>query len=94
MKKITVSLGLILTLSFGTTFNDGYEAFEKGDYQSALSIYEYLAAKNDSKALYNLGDIYSHGYGVKQDYKIAKELYKKACDGGIQIACYHYRLLN
>ena len=77
MKKITVSLGLILTLSFGTTFNDGYEAFEKGDYQSALSIYEYLAAKNDSKALYNLGDIYSHGYGVKQDYKKALKYYVK-----------------
>ncbi len=38
--------------------------------------------------------MYANGYGVKQDYKIAKELYKKACDGGIQIACYHYRLLN
>ena len=45
MKKLIVSLGLALTLSFGATVDEGVEAFEKGDYKTALIIFEDLAAK-------------------------------------------------
>ena len=47
MKKLIVSLGLALTLSFGATFNEGVEAFEKGDYKTALQIFEALSATNN-----------------------------------------------
>ena len=73
MKKLIVSLGLALTLSFGATLDEGKKAFDKGDYNTALIIFEDLASKNDTKAKFNLGSMYYNGYGVKQDYKAALE---------------------
>ncbi|MCT7541895.1 tetratricopeptide repeat protein, partial [Aliarcobacter cryaerophilus] len=89
MKKLIVSLGLALTLSFGATFNEGVEAFEKGDYKTALQIFEELSYKNNANAQYNLGNIYSNGYGVKQDYKKAIEWYEKAAAQGFAAAQYN-----
>ena len=85
MKKLIVSLGLALTLSFGATFNEGVEAFEKGDYKTALIIFEDLASKNDTKAKFNLGIMYYNGYGVKQDYKKALELNEKLIYSGLKM---------
>ena len=39
MKKLIVSLGLALTLSFGATLDEGAKALEKGDYKKALIIF-------------------------------------------------------
>lgn len=68
MKKIIVSLGLALTLSFGATLDEGIATFEKGDYQTAKTIFEDLASKNNVDAQFNLGLMYDNGEGVKQDY--------------------------
>ena len=38
---------------------------------------------------FNLGDSYNNARGVKQDYVKAKELFVKACDGGVQSACFN-----
>ena len=70
MKKLIVSLGLALTLSFGTTYNEGVEAANKGDYKTALIIFEDLASKNDAEAQNELGLIYENGYGVKRSAKL------------------------
>ena len=42
---------------------------------------------------YNLGNLYSSGQGVKQDYKKARELYSKACDIGHVDGCYNLGVL-
>ena len=89
MKKLIVSLGLALTLSFGATLDEGVEAFKKGDYKTALIIFEDLASKNNDKAQFNLGIMYGNGYGVKQDYLKAKELYEKAAAQGHSQAQYN-----
>ena len=130
MKKLIVSLGLILTLSFGATLDEGLKAVNKGDYKTALQIFEELSYKNNAKAKYNLGVMYENGYGVKQDYlkakewwekaaakghadaqnnigflyhngkgvkqdkKVAKKWYGESCDGGDQVGCDNYKLLN
>ena len=86
MKKLIVSLGLALTLSFGATLDEGAKAFEKGDYKTALQIFEELSYKNNAKAKYNLGVMYENGYGVKQDYLKAKEWYEKAATKGNALA--------
>ena len=94
MKKLIVSLGLTLTLSFGATLDEGVKAANKGDYQTAKTIYEELASKGNVGAQYNLGIMYGNGYGVKQDYLKAKEWFGKACDGGYQKGCDNYKKLN
>ncbi|MCT7541894.1 tetratricopeptide repeat protein, partial [Aliarcobacter cryaerophilus] len=89
MKKLIVSLGLALTLSFGATLDEGVEAFEKGDYKTALIIFEDLASKNDAEAQYGLGFLYYNGQGVIQDYKKAKEWYEKAAAQSFAAAQYN-----
>uniref|UniRef100_UPI000B2125D2 tetratricopeptide repeat protein n=1 Tax=Aliarcobacter skirrowii TaxID=28200 RepID=UPI000B2125D2 len=84
-KKIIFGLCLWLfatTLSFGANLQDGYSAYEKGDYKTAFIIFEDLASKGDAKAQYNLGFMYDNGYGVKQDYKKAIEWWEKAATQG------------
>ena len=84
-KKLIFGLSLWLfatTLSFGANFDDGVNAYEKGDYKTALTIFEDLAKKGDIDAQYNLGLMYDNGYGVKQDYKKAFEWYEKAAKQG------------
>ena len=89
MKKLIVSLGLALTLSFGATLDEGAKAFEKGDYKTALQIFEELSYKNNAKAKYNLGAMYQNGDGVRQDYKKAKEWFEKAAAQGFAAAQYN-----
>ena len=93
MKKLIVSLGLALTLSFGATLDEGVKAANKGDYKTALIIFEDLASKNNSVALYNLGVMYNNGHGVKQGYIKAKELYEKAALQGYVNAQYNLAVL-
>ena len=84
-KKLIFGLSLWLfatTLSFGANFDDGVNAYEKGDYKTALTIFEDLAKKGDIDAQYNLGLMYDNGRGVKQDYKKAFEWYEKAANQG------------
>ena len=38
--------------------------------------------------------MYANGEGVRQNYKIAKEWFGKACDNGLQQGCDAYRELN
>ena len=53
-----------------------------------------LANQDDVVAKSLLGGLYYQGKGVLQDFTIAKEWFGKACDGGVQIACNNYRILN
>ncbi|OUT11303.1 hypothetical protein B9N62_06750 [Campylobacter concisus] len=43
---------------------------------------------------YDLGILYEKGQGVGRDYHIAKELFGKACDLGLQPGCDFYKKLN
>lgn len=42
----------------------------------------------------DLGNLYSSGHGIRQDNKIAKEYFGKACDLGDQRGCDGYKILN
>jgi TPR repeat protein len=86
MKKLILSLLCIASLSFATTFEDGVDAFESKDYKTALKVFEELGLKDDIKSQYNLGIIYSNGYGIKKDEKKALEWYEKAAVQGLKEA--------
>ncbi|MFB1032782.1 MAG: sel1 repeat family protein, partial [Aliarcobacter cryaerophilus] len=67
-KKLIFGLCLWLfatTLSFGANLQDGYSAYEKGDYKTAFIIFEDLAKKGDAEAQGNLGAMYEYGEGVR-----------------------------
>src|SRR5574344_1096442 len=82
MKKIIVSLVVLLTLSFGNTIDEAKAYYEKKDYVSAFNIFEKLASNNDMVAQNFLGLMYRNGYGVQKDIQKAVELFKKSADQG------------
>lgn len=53
------------------------------DYIEALHWYEKAANQGHAVAQFNLGEMYQYGQGVRIDLTTAKELYGKACDGGL-----------
>ena len=82
MKKTIFILGLLITISFGATFEEAKIAYAKGDYQTSKTILEDLASKGDATAQNYLGFMYDYGEGVKQDYKKAFEWYEKSANQG------------
>ena len=51
MKKTIFILGLLITISFGATFEEAKIAYAKGDYQTSKTILEDLASKGDAQQL-------------------------------------------
>jgi TPR repeat protein len=82
MKKLLILL--LLTLGFiGSTnadFEDGVNAYNSEDYQTAYKELLPLARNNDSSAQIYIGDMYYFGYAVSQDRTKALEWYAKAAE--------------
>jgi hypothetical protein len=54
---------------FTANFNDGVDAFNKGDFKTAIKHWELLAEYGNADAQYNLGFMYENGIGLKKsDY--------------------------
>ena len=49
-------------------FQSGLEAYDKGDYQTALKLFKPLAEQGDAEAQFCLGVMYTNGNGVPKDY--------------------------
>ena len=63
-------------------FQQGLAAAEKGDHQTAFQFWKPLAEQGYASAQFNLGVMYDHGQGVKQDYLEAAKWYRKAAEQG------------
>ena len=64
------------------------------DYVKARHWYGMAAMQGHAGAQCGLGEIYAEGKGVPQDKRIAKDWFRKACNGGDEHACDAYRHLN
>ena len=63
-------------------YQDGLEAYERGDYATAMQEWRPLAEQGDAIAQYNFGLMYAFGQGVVQDYAEAVKWYRLAHGGG------------
>ncbi|MGX2973545.1 tetratricopeptide repeat protein [Ursidibacter arcticus] len=95
---LTATLLAFATLSYANTpeqqFQQGLEAAEKQDYQTAFRLWQPLAEQGIAEAQFNLGWMYINVQGVKQDVAKAKIWFGRACDNGLQDGCDWYRDLN
>jgi TPR repeat protein len=77
---------LLLVLSFATPawadFQAGVDAYDRGDYATALREWRPLAELGIAPAQLNLGLLYANGQGVPQDYVQARQWYEKAAIQG------------
>ncbi len=67
----TIAFVMLTTPSWGGDFDKGVEAFNNGDYATAIKEWTPLAEQGDVIAQYNLAVLYEKGKGVLQDHKTA-----------------------
>ncbi len=76
-----------------TDFNDGVNAYQKGDYKTAFNEWKPLAEQGDARAQYNLGLMHANGEGMLRDEKEAVKWYRKAAEQGDAEAQYNLGLM-
>ena len=93
MRHALFAILTIFVLALGTpvkaqSFEDGFKAYEAGDYSTAFNIWLPLAVRGDARAQYNLGIMYDKGDGVPQDYAKAARWQRMAAEQGLPHAQY------
>jgi len=63
-----------------SSYQKGFGAYDRGDYETALKEFRPLAEQGLSQAQYNLGLMYAEGEGVAQDYQEAVRWYRLAAE--------------
>ena len=79
---LAAALSLWLTTSAWAGFDEGWAAYQRGDYAIALEEFLPLANDGDARAQYYLGRMYYEGYGVPQDKAAAVKWYRRAAEQG------------
>lgn len=64
------------------TFEDGYNAYQRGNFYEARAIWEAVADEGDARALYNLGTLYAEGRGVNLSLTQAQDYWDRAAEAG------------
>ncbi|MGC2164963.1 MAG: tetratricopeptide repeat protein [Gallionella sp.] len=62
------------------SYHDGFDAFEQGNFPTAMQQLDPIAKQGDAKAQFYLGLILSQGKGVAQDFKQAANWLNKAAE--------------
>lgn len=70
----------------------GVDAYERGDYKTAVDRWRPVAIRGNPDAQFNLGQAYKMGRGVPADLKQAEEWYRKAALQGHEQAEINYGL--
>ena len=93
MTSQKIAIGLVAVALFvgsmtahAADFSEGYEAYQRGDYATALQIFRQLADQGNAKAQIKLGVMYRKGLGVPQDYAAGVKWYRKAANQGMALA--------
>lgn len=83
-KSIVFSAAMIFGAlpAFGQSFNEGADAYNIGDYATALKNFRPLAFEGNADAQYGLGVLYDTGSGVLVDSSEASEWYLRAAEQG------------
>lgn len=74
-------------------FQTGLDAYNRGDFATAVREWQPYVDRGDAHAQYNLALIYAGGKGVPQDLAKAADLYRKAAEQGVAAAQYNLGLL-
>ena len=65
-----------------SSYQEGCDAYERGDYDTAVKEFRPLAEQGIAGAQYNLGLMYHKGQGVPQDYQEAAQWCRLAAEQG------------
>ena len=74
--------GTLAGAASAQTVSDGIQAWQKGDFKTAVEAWRPLADRGDPDALFNLAQAYRFGRGVAANLATAKSLLERASTGG------------
>lgn len=82
-KALPAALLLIFTsASWGADFDLGQEAYNMGDYETALAEWQPLADEGQADSQFGVALLYANGFGVALDDAVALKWYLLAADQG------------
>lgn len=90
---LALGAAMILSAPAWADTKAGVDAWTRGDYATAVKEWQAGAAKGDADAVFNLGQAYKLGKGVKQDLTRAEALFGQAAALGHLQAADNYGLL-
>lgn len=67
-------------------WEEGWQAYDNGDFATALHLWEPLAERGFTAVQVNVGSMYATGTGVTKDDVVAAEWYRRAAEQGFPIA--------
>ena len=76
----------LVTGAHAQDYEKGMKAARLGDYPAALAEWRPLAYRGDPLAQFNLGTMYSNGFGVPQNYAKAVKWYRMSAYQGFAFA--------
>jgi TPR repeat protein len=79
-------VAVIAGTTFAGPFEDGVAAYNRGDYATAMQLWQPLADRGDTSAQNNLGVMYERDEGVPQDYVRAHMWFSLAAAQRVQTA--------
>ena len=84
MKRLVLTFAILIGLAAPAwvAFADGFAAYSRGDYATALRELRPFAEQGNVAAQYSLGFMYEMGRGVLQDYAEAVKWYRRAAEQG------------
>jgi len=95
MKQIFAVLILMMSATvWAGDFEDGMAAYDKGDYESALSLFHTAAAKGSTDAQIMLGVMYENGRGVPQSDAEALRWLRLAAEQNDALAQYMLGMMH
>lgn len=75
-------VAVLATHANAQNFKTGLDAYDRGDFETALKEWQPLAERGDARAQFNLGVIHFNAQGVPHDTTKAVEWYRAAADQG------------
>ena len=86
---LVTALMMTLTKAHAADFQKGFDAYNAGDYATALIEFGELAEQGNAIAQHNLGVMYGSGKGIAQDHTEEVKWYMLAAEQGHTIAQYN-----
>ncbi|KJY94501.1 tetratricopeptide repeat protein [Pseudoalteromonas ruthenica] len=77
---LTLSSALALAPAAHAGLEEGIAAANVGDFETALSEFQYLADMGYAPGIYQLAQMYESGHGVAKNQRKAAQLYQQAVD--------------
>ena len=86
VEEIQVEPGAIVKSDPAQNIQIGLDAYNKGDYSTALREFRALSEQGNTDAQYYLGLMFDNGQGVAADYREAMDWYRQASEQGNALA--------